>query len=104
MSNNADVGDLENTLPSWISEHLGKKSYMTIKVTQLPSSPRKESSDSDGSSSIDTRPPPEKETNTMTQGEQDHLRESCSFPAGIQIRLLEVDETIMSTRLSEVAF
>ena len=40
----------------------------------------------------------------MTQGELDHLRESCSFPSEIQIRLPEADETIASTRLGEVAF
>ncbi|GFZ16787.1 hypothetical protein Acr_26g0000570 [Actinidia rufa] len=40
----------------------------------------------------------------MTQGELDHLRESCSIVSGIQIRLPEADETIASTRLGEVAF
>ncbi|GFS38022.1 hypothetical protein Acr_00g0055190 [Actinidia rufa] len=40
----------------------------------------------------------------MIQGELNRLRESYSFPAGIQIRLPKVDETIMSTRQSEVAF
>ena len=52
MSNNVDVGDLENTFPSWISDHLGERSYMTTEVTQ--SSPRKDSSDSKGSPLIDT--------------------------------------------------
>ena len=44
MSSRSRVGDLENLedfLPSWISEHLGKESsYMTDEVNQLPSSPR----------------------------------------------------------------
>ncbi|GFS44401.1 hypothetical protein Acr_00g0090120 [Actinidia rufa] len=40
----------------------------------------------------------------MTQGKLNCLRESCSFPTGIQIRLPEVDETIVSTRPGEVAF
>ena len=53
---------------------------------------------------MDTRPLPEKETNIMTQGELDRLQESCSFPVRIQMRLLETDETITSTRLGEVAF
>ncbi|GFZ06645.1 hypothetical protein Acr_18g0008150 [Actinidia rufa] len=39
----------------------------------------------------------------MAQGELDRLR-SRSFSAGIQTRLLEVDETIACTRPSEVAF
>ncbi|GFS43667.1 hypothetical protein Acr_00g0086320 [Actinidia rufa] len=40
----------------------------------------------------------------MTQGELDCLKESCSFSIGIQIRLPEVDKTIMSTRPGKVAF
>ena len=40
----------------------------------------------------------------MSQGELDRLRELFSFPSSIQIRLLEVDETIASTRPGEVAF
>ncbi|GFZ16140.1 hypothetical protein Acr_25g0005490 [Actinidia rufa] len=40
----------------------------------------------------------------MTQGKLDRLRESCSFPAVIQIRLPEADDTIVSTRPGEVAF
>ena len=40
----------------------------------------------------------------MTQGYLDCLRESCDFPIGIQARLPEDKETIVSTRLGEVAF
>ena len=40
----------------------------------------------------------------ITQGELDRLQESFSFSIGNQIRLPEVDETIMSTRPSKVAF
>ena len=40
----------------------------------------------------------------MTQDELDRLRESHSFPPSVQIRLPEEDETIVSTRLGEVAF
>ena len=54
--------------------------------------------------SIDTRHLPERETNIMTQGKLDRLRESSSFPARIQIRLPKTDETIASTRMDEVAF
>ena len=40
----------------------------------------------------------------MTRGDLDRLRESCSFPDGLQIRVSEVDETIVSTRPGKVAF
>ncbi|GFZ01026.1 hypothetical protein Acr_14g0006610 [Actinidia rufa] len=104
MSGNINITDLENTFPYWISNHLGERSYMDTAVTQYPTSPRDDSSRNEGSPSIDTRPPPERETNIMTQGKLDRLWESCSFPARIQIRLPEVDETIMSTCPSEEAF
>ena len=84
MSSNIDVGDIENTLPSWISDHLGERSYMTIEVTQYPSSPREDSFVSEGSPLIDTRPSSKRETNIMTQGELDRLQESCYFPTWIQ--------------------
>ena len=38
MSSRADVGDLEDSLPYWISERLGGKSYMADEVNQLHSS------------------------------------------------------------------
>ncbi|GFS34366.1 hypothetical protein Acr_00g0033590 [Actinidia rufa] len=38
MSSRANIGGLGNSLPSWISNHLGYKSYMADKVNQLPSS------------------------------------------------------------------
>ena len=53
----------------------------------------------EGSLSVDALSPIEWETNTMTQGELNRLRESCSFPSSIQIRLPKVDETIVFTRL-----
>ena len=68
MSSNVDVRDLENTLPTWILDHLGEWSYMTTEVTQYPSSHREDSFDNEGSPSIDTRPTPERDTNIMTQG------------------------------------
>ena len=40
----------------------------------------------------------------MTQGNLDRLRKSCSFPSGIQARIPKDGETILSTRLDEVAF
>ena len=53
---------------------------------------------------VDDRPPPEREINTMTQGDLDHLRESCSFPSRIQTRPPNGNETIVSARPGEVAF
>ena len=83
--------------------NLGEQSYMTTEVTQYPSSPREESFDNEGNHSIHIRPPPERETNIMTQGKMDRLLESCSFPTKIQIRLLEANETMMSTCSGEVS-
>ncbi|GFS34998.1 hypothetical protein Acr_00g0037230 [Actinidia rufa] len=45
-----------------------------------------------------------RETNTMTQGELDCLRESCSFPSSVQIRFPKANETIASTRPGNVVF
>ena len=89
MSSKADVGDLENSLPSWISNHLGEKSYMADEITRLSSSPRKGSPSLEVKPSADVLPPIEKETNTMTQGHLDRLKESYSFPPRLQIRLPE---------------
>ena len=76
---------------------------MDIEVTKYPSSPKEESFGNEGDPSIDTKPPPEREMNIMSQGKLDHLWKSCSFPIGIQTRLLETDKTIASTRPSKVA-
>ena len=84
MSGEVTEDDLENSLPSWISDHLGERSYMEEVVNEYPSSPKKDSPGNDGDPLMDIRPPPERETNTMTQGELDHLREPCSFPAGFK--------------------
>ena len=65
MSNRADVGNLENledSLPSWISEHIKEKSYMTDEVNQLSSSPLEESPLRDDSS--DHREDPEISTSS----------------------------------------
>ncbi|GFZ05449.1 hypothetical protein Acr_17g0010210 [Actinidia rufa] len=112
MSGNVEVGDLENTVPSWISDHLRERSHMTTEVTQYPSSLREDPSDNEGSPlvdndespSVDTRPSSERETNIMTQGKLDRLRKSSSIPSRIQIRLSDADETITSTRLGDGAF
>ena len=113
MSNSADVGDLENlgySLPSWVSKHLGEKSFMSDEVHQLPSSPpegsplRDDSPDYRVEPEMSTTSPLEKEVNVMTQGDLDLLRITCSFPDGIQIRIPDEDETIFSGHLGEVAF
>ncbi|GFY93730.1 hypothetical protein Acr_09g0001760 [Actinidia rufa] len=60
---------------------------MSTEVTQLSSSPREDPPSHEDSPLVDTRPSLERVTNTMTQGELDCLRESCSISTGIQIRL-----------------
>ncbi|GFZ15805.1 hypothetical protein Acr_25g0002140 [Actinidia rufa] len=70
---------------------------MADKVTRLPSSFREDPSSFEGNPSANPLPPIEKEINTMTQYELDHLRESCSILSSIQIKLPESDETIAST-------
>ena len=75
---------------------------MTDEVNQLPSSSRVESPDNEGVLPVDDQPSPQREINTMTQGDLDRLRESCSFPAGIQTRIPEDNETIVSTHPGEV--
>ena len=57
MSDNFNVRDAENTLTSWISNHLRERSYMDTEVTKYPSFPREESSENEESPSVDTRPP-----------------------------------------------
>ena len=89
MYNRANVGVLENSVPSWISDHLGERSYMADEVNKLPSSHRKDPPSPKLRPSADALPPIERETNTMSQGELDCLRESFYFPSSIQIRLLE---------------
>ncbi|GFZ04989.1 hypothetical protein Acr_17g0005610 [Actinidia rufa] len=105
MFGEVTVEDLENSLPSWISDYLEDRSYMETEDKEYPTSPREDPVETiKGLHVEETRPPPEKETNTMTQDELDHLAESCSFPAGVQVRLPESGETIMLARLGKVAF
>ncbi|GFY95689.1 hypothetical protein Acr_10g0010740 [Actinidia rufa] len=81
----AKQSNLENSLPSWIVDHLGEKSFMANEVTQPPSSPREDPPSLEGSPSVATPLPFEKETNITTQDELDHLRESHSFPPNVQM-------------------
>ncbi|GFY97203.1 hypothetical protein Acr_11g0015090 [Actinidia rufa] len=98
----ARSGDLDS-LPSWISDHLGQGSpYMTDEVNQSPSSPMEGSHEE--SSLVAIHPSIEEKTNIMTLEELNALRDIYSFPSGVQIRLPEEGETITSTRPGEVAF
>ena len=40
MSGEVTIEDLENSLPSWISNHLGDCSFMETNVKDYPASPR----------------------------------------------------------------
>ena len=77
---------------------------MADEITQLPSSLRKDTPSLEVRPSADDLPPIERETNTMSQGELDCLKELFSFPSIFQIRLPKADETIASTHPSRVAF
>ena len=103
MYSRTDLGDLENFLPSWKSEHVGKKSYMADKVSIVPSLPRRDFSSSEGSPPGIPLSSLEKEDNIMTPDDLDCLRESCIILSAIQIRLPKAGETIGSARLGEVA-
>ncbi|GFY86001.1 hypothetical protein Acr_04g0007390 [Actinidia rufa] len=106
MPHNSNVtrsGDLDS-LPLWVSDHLGEGSpYMTDEVNQSPSSPMEGSPEE--SPLVAVHPSVEEKTNIMTLEELDALRDTYSFPSGVQIRLPDEGETITSsTRPGEVAF
>ena len=67
-----NLENLENSLLSWIFEHLEEKSYMTDELNQLPSSPfeesplRNDSSDHGKDPEVAIRTPLENELNVMT--------------------------------------
>ncbi|GFS33459.1 hypothetical protein Acr_00g0028560 [Actinidia rufa] len=84
----------EQSLPSWISDHLGAKSYID-ETSQSPSSPPPNSPKMDTSSLT-------KEGNVMTQAELDKLGSTYSFPSGIRLRIPGDGETILSARQGEV--
>ncbi|GFZ15877.1 hypothetical protein Acr_25g0002860 [Actinidia rufa] len=88
-----EVGDFENSLPSWVSEHLGETS-MTDEVDQYPPPPSEESSPREKLSEIEVPSSPATELNIMTQGNLDCLRETCSFPSGSR------QESLGTARLS----
>ncbi|GFZ15638.1 hypothetical protein Acr_25g0000470 [Actinidia rufa] len=86
MSNRADVGDLENSLPYWISKHLGEKSYMTDEVNQLHSSPfeepplRDDSSDHGEDPEMAIRTPLEKGAQCYDSGQLRSPEENVFLP------------------------
>ncbi|GFS38730.1 hypothetical protein Acr_00g0059090 [Actinidia rufa] len=77
MSFNTNLGgeESEQSLPSWISDHLGAKSYID-ETTQYTSSPIPTSSLSMDTSSLT------KESNVMSQVDLDNLGTTYSFPPG----------------------
>ncbi|GFY81103.1 hypothetical protein Acr_01g0009120 [Actinidia rufa] len=105
MSRTSDVtrsGDLDS-LPSWVSDHLGEgSSFMTGEINQSPSSPMEGSPKE--SPLIAVHPSVEEKTNIMTLEELNALRDAYSFPSGVQVRLPDEGEIITFTRPSEVAF
>ncbi|GFZ00652.1 hypothetical protein Acr_14g0002870 [Actinidia rufa] len=88
----------EQSLPSWISDHLGAKSYID-ETSQSPSFPPI----SPNSSEMDTSSLT-KESNVMSQAELDKLGSTYSFPSGVRLRIPGDGETILSARQGEVAF
>ncbi|GFZ18586.1 hypothetical protein Acr_27g0003250 [Actinidia rufa] len=88
----------EQSLPSWISDHLGVKSYID-ETSQSPSFPPIPPNSPEMDTSSLT-----KEGNVMSQAELDKLGSTYSFPSGVRLRILSDGETILSTRQGEVAF
>ncbi|GFY96825.1 hypothetical protein Acr_11g0011310 [Actinidia rufa] len=89
----------EQSLPSWISDHLGAKSYID-EVSQSPSFPPISTTSPKMDTSSLT-----KEVNVMSQAELDKkLGSTYSFPSGIRLRIPGDGETILSARPGEVAF
>ncbi|GFS31570.1 hypothetical protein Acr_00g0018150 [Actinidia rufa] len=105
MSCNSDVtrsGDLDS-LPSWISDHLGEgSSFMTDEINQSPSSPMEGSPEE--SPLIVIHPSVEEKINIMNLEELNAFRDAYSFPSGVQVRLPNEGETITFTRPGKVAF
>ncbi|GFS36998.1 hypothetical protein Acr_00g0049140 [Actinidia rufa] len=99
MSFNTNLGgeESEHSLPSWISDHLGAKSYID-ETTQSTSSPIPTSSSRMDTSSLT------KESNVMSQADLDNLGTTYSFPPGVRLRIPGDGETILSARQGEVAF
>ncbi|GFZ15740.1 hypothetical protein Acr_25g0001490 [Actinidia rufa] len=92
---------------TWVSDHLGVYHAMDHDVIENPMSPpRVEPVEPIVNLQLvqDDIHPLEKENNYMTHGEFDQLKESCLFPAGVRMRLLEASDTIMPAHPSKMAF
>ncbi|GFZ00939.1 hypothetical protein Acr_14g0005740 [Actinidia rufa] len=88
----------EQSLPSWISDHLGAKSYID-ETSQSPSFPPIPPNSPEMDTSSLT-----KEGNVMSQAELDKLGSTYSFPSGVRLRIPGDGKTILSARQGEVAF
>ncbi|GFS41680.1 hypothetical protein Acr_00g0075760 [Actinidia rufa] len=88
----------EQSLPSWISDHLGGKSYID-ETNQSPSLPPVLTNSPKMDTSSLT-----KENNVMSQAELDNLGATYSFPPRVLLRIPGDGETILSARQGEVAF
>ncbi|GFZ10873.1 hypothetical protein Acr_22g0002710 [Actinidia rufa] len=100
MSFNTNLGgeESEQSLPSWISDHLGAKTYIDETNQSTSSPPIPINSSKMDTSSLN------KESNVMSQAELDNLGTTYSFPQGVRLRIPGDGETILSTRQGEVAF
>ena len=77
MSHRSKVSPTLDSLPSWISDHLGEgSSYITDEVRQSPRSPMEDPSIAEVAPLGDVHPSVTKEHNTMTSEELDLLRET----------------------------
>ena len=77
---------------------------MTNEVNQSPASPMEGSPTPEVDLLVAIHPLVEEKNNIMTLEELGSLRESYSFPLGVQIRLPEMGDIIVSARPGEVAF
>ncbi|GFS34894.1 hypothetical protein Acr_00g0036660 [Actinidia rufa] len=100
MSFKTNLGgeESEQSLPSWISDHLGAKSYIDETSQSTSSPPIPTNSSKMDTSSLN------KESNVMSQAELDNLGTMYSFPQGVRLRIPGDGETILSARQGEVAF
>ncbi|GFZ18436.1 hypothetical protein Acr_27g0001750 [Actinidia rufa] len=100
MSSKTILGneESEQSLPFWISDHLGGKSYID-ETNQSPSFPLVLTNSPKMDTSSLT-----KENNVMSQAELDNLGATYSFPSRVRLRIPEDGETILSARQGEVAF
>ncbi|GFZ19321.1 hypothetical protein Acr_28g0000260 [Actinidia rufa] len=87
----------EQSLPSWISDHLGGRSYID-ETNQSPSFPPVlTNSPKMDTSSLN------KESNVMSQAELDNLGATYSFSPGVRLRIPGDGETILSARQGELS-